>query len=280
MFLNYRRSISLTLCCLVAITLLAAPQNSTQRSAGRSLTATYIGNEGVLISAGEDQVLIDGLHREYKPDYLFPPPALLNSLESASQPYNKIDLILVSHLHLDHFHPESVGLHLQHNKSAQLVSSEQIVSGVKEKFANFSEISTRVKQVTPDWKSETTVQVEGIKVRFLGLRHSGANFTWIQNLGHVIELGGKKLLHIGDADMTAENFSTFRLHEANIDVAFIPYWFLLTENGRTLVREQFRPKQIVAVHVPPAEAENIVRTFSKSNPGTIVFTRVLESKRF
>src|SRR5688572_8425372 len=57
----------------------------------------YIGNEGVLISDGKKQVLIDGLHREYKPAYLFPPPDLLKLMETAAPPYNQINLLLVSH---------------------------------------------------------------------------------------------------------------------------------------------------------------------------------------
>ena len=291
MTLNLKRLISITLCALVVSTLPgwlllpnsqenAASQKPLQLPSGNSLTVTYIANEGVLISAGDKQVLIDGLHREYKPAYLFPPPELLSALEQARDPYNKINVVLVSHLHLDHFHPESVGLHLKNNKSAQLVSSEQIVNGVKEKFAGFAEIESRVRQVTPAWKSQTPVAVDGIKIKILGLRHSGSNFTWIQNLGHVIEIGGKKLLHIGDADMTAENFSSFRLHEENIDIAFIPYWFLFSANGRSLVLDQFRPKQIIAVHVPPAEAETATREITKAIPGTIVFTKVLESRSF
>src|SRR5687767_3050542 len=68
----------------------------------------YIANEGVLIRAADRQILIDGLHREYKPAYAFLPPDLQNLLENARQPYDKINLLLVSHVHLDHFHPESI----------------------------------------------------------------------------------------------------------------------------------------------------------------------------
>ena len=155
MTLNLKRLISITLGVLGVSIFLgwlllpnsqenAASQKPLQLPSGNSLTVTYIANEGVLISAGDKQVLIDGLHREYKPAYLFPPPELLSALEQARDPYNKINVVLVSHLHLDHFHPESVGLHLKNNKSAQLVSSEQIVNGMKEKFAGFAEIESRV----------------------------------------------------------------------------------------------------------------------------------------
>src|SRR5215207_7881776 len=84
---------------------------------------TYIANEGVLIRSGDKQVLIDGLHREYGPEYAFLPDAQRVQIETAKAPFNEIDLILVSHRHLDHFHPESVGLHLQHNPKGFLVSS-------------------------------------------------------------------------------------------------------------------------------------------------------------
>src|SRR5215216_4933342 len=68
------------------------------------LEITYIANEGVLISSGDKQVLIDGLHREYQRDYAFLPAAQREKIENAKAPFDKIDLILVSHTHLDHFH--------------------------------------------------------------------------------------------------------------------------------------------------------------------------------
>jgi hypothetical protein len=42
--------------------------NQTKPEQKARLTVTYVGNEGVLISSGPHQLLIDGLHREYKPD--------------------------------------------------------------------------------------------------------------------------------------------------------------------------------------------------------------------
>ena len=44
--------------------------------------------------------------------------------------------------------------------------------------------------------------------------------------------------------------------------------------------DQFRPKQIIAVHVSPDEAETATREITKAIPGTIVFTKVLESRSF
>src|ERR1044072_8063018 len=269
---------------LFAVSYCAAPDArlvSETKPAQRSpLTVTYVGNEGVLISSGPHQLLIDGLHREYKPDYAFPPPALLGALEAARPPYDRLQLLLVTHIHLDHFHPQSVGLHLQNNPGAVLVSSAQVGDDVKEKFGSYREIESRVRRVTPEWKTKAALEVKGIKVNVLGLRHGSERFSWIQNQGFLVELNGTKLLHIGDADMTAENFSSFHLPDERIDIAFIPYWFLLSDQVRSLVNEHIRPKQIIAVHIQPAEAEKVAEQIRKVNPGTIALTRIGESKSF
>jgi L-ascorbate metabolism protein UlaG (beta-lactamase superfamily) len=243
-------------------------------------TIRYIANEGVLIRAGNRQILIDGLHREYKPAYAFPPADLLKSLETAQKPYDKINLLLVSHVHLDHFHAASIGLHLKNNPGAILASSEQITGEVAKNFADYEKIKSQIKPVTYEWKKTVEYNQDGIKIRFLGLRHANAQHISIQNLGHLIEIGGKRLLHIGDADMTAENFAAFNLAKENIDVAFIPYWFLLSENGRKFVKEQFNPKQIIAVHISPNEAEEVSAKLKKDIPELITFTRILEERNF
>ena len=244
------------------------------------LTIRYIANEGVLIRAGNRQILIDGLHREYKPAYAFPPPDLQRLLETGEKPYDKINLLLASHIHLDHFHAASIGLHLKNNRSAIFASSEQAIAEIAENFADYEKIKARIKPVAYEWKKSSDYNQDGIKVRFLGLRHANAQFVGIQNFGHLIEIGGRKLLHIGDADMTAENFSAFTLAKENIDVAFIPYWFLLSEAGRKLVKDQFNPKQVIAVHISPNEAEKISEDLKKINPEIIAFTKILEERSF
>ena len=244
------------------------------------LTIRYIANEGVLIRAADRQILIDSLHREYKPAYAFPPADLLNLLETARKPYDKIDLLLVSHVHLDHFHPESIALYLKNNPRAFFASSGQAVGEIEKAFADYEKIKAQIQPVAHEWKKSFDYQRNGIKVRFLGLRHANAQFASIQNFGHLIEIGGKKLLHIGDADMTAENFAAFELARENIDVAFIPYWFLTSENGRKLVSEQFNPKRIIAVHISPDEAEKVAEQLKKDSPNAIPFTKILEETKF
>lgn len=245
-----------------------------------TLEITYIANEGVLISAGGKQVLIDGLHREYKPEYAFLPTPQREKIETAKAPFDKIDLILVSHLHLDHFHSESVGLHLKHNPNATLVSSHQVVGEVENKFKDYPAIKTRVVAATPPLKGRAAVKAAGIDFEVLGLGHGTGRLGWIQNLGHVIKIGGKKLLHIGDAETSAEIFGQFNLDKEEIDIAFIPYWFLLGSDGQKVVREQIKPKHIIAVHIPPAEAEKVTGQIRQAFPEAVAFTTMLEKRHY
>ena len=102
----------------------------------------------------------------------------------------------------------------------------------------------------------------------------------IQNLGHIIELGGKKFLHVGDAELSDAVFGRYKLNEAGIDVAILPYWYLLTADGRAAVKKLINPKQIIAVHIQPLEAEQVIERLKKVDPGIIPYTRPLESRSF
>ena len=244
-----------------------------------TLEITYVANEGVLISSGGRQVLIDGLHREYE-TYAVMPAAERERIEAAKAPFDKIDLILVSHRHLDHFHPESVGLHLKHNPKTMLVSSQQVVGEVEKHFKDYEAIKARVTGATPPLKERVAMKAAGVDFEILGLGHGSGRHGSIQNLGHVIKLGGKKLLHVGDADTSAEIFEKFNLDEEGIDIAFLPYWFLLGGAGQAVIREHIKPKHIIAVHISPSEAEKVAGQIRQVFPDAAVFTTVLEKRHY
>jgi L-ascorbate metabolism protein UlaG (beta-lactamase superfamily) len=119
-----------------------------------------------------------------------------------------------------------------------------------------------------------------IDFEILGLRHGSERFRWIQNLGHIIKLGGKKLLHIGDADSAAESFEEFNLNQEGIDIAFLPFWFLLEKEGQTILIEKIKPKHIIAVHISPDEAEKTAAQIKRIFPNGVAFTAMLEKRHY
>jgi L-ascorbate metabolism protein UlaG (beta-lactamase superfamily) len=247
---------------------------------GTTLEVTYIANEGVLIASGGKQVLIDGLHREYEPGYTFLPEPYRGQIETAQPPFDRIDVILVSHRHLDHFHPDAVAAHLRHNSRTVLVSSEQIVRALETTAADFGAIRARVTAMTPALRQKVATTASGVELELLGLGHGTGRHRDIQNLGHVVKLGGKKLLHVGDADTSAEIFGAFDLDEQNIDVAFLPSWFLISDAGGAIVRNHIKPKHIVAVHLGPHEPARTSERIRERFPDAVAFTALLEKRYY
>jgi L-ascorbate metabolism protein UlaG (beta-lactamase superfamily) len=257
-----------------------SPDRNEEIPTAASIEVRYIANEGVLISSRDGRVLIDGLHRRYKDDYAFLPDAEREKIEAARPPFDRIDLVLVSHLHGDHFDPDSVGRYLKNNTKAVFASSQQVVDEVATKFAEYGAIKERITPITYTLKSIQPVKIAGIDVTFLGVGHGSGRHASIQNLGHIISLGGKKLLHIGDADISDEIFDAFDLEQQRIDVAFLPSWFLTSKDGQALIERHIRPKHIIAVHVGPGDSEEITREVKKNFPAADVFSTMLEKRVF
>ncbi|MBK9154885.1 MAG: MBL fold metallo-hydrolase [Chloracidobacterium sp.] len=245
---------------------------------GKSVEVRYIANEGVLISSRDKRVLIDGLHRKYDDAYAYLPDDEREKIEAAKPPFENIDLILVSHYHGDHFHPESVGRYLQSSPKSLLATSEQVVAEVAAKFSSYATIKGRIAPVTYSFKERITRNVGGIDVEFLSVGHGTGRFAAIQNLAHVFTLGGKKFLHVGDAEMSVPLFDHYDLDKQGIDVAFMPAWFLTNAEGRTIIREHIKPKHIIAVHVGPTEAASLEQQIKDEFPDADVFGTMLEKR--
>ena len=102
----------------------------------------------------------------------------------------------------------------------------------------------------------------------------------IQNLGHILEIGGKKILHVGDAEFTTSEFRKVALADEEIDIAILPYWYLIGENVKEKLTELINPKHIIASHVPPAEGERIKMNISKNFPEAVIFVDSKEVVEF
>jgi len=256
------------------------PANSPAPLQAKGLLVRYIANMGVLLSSGDRHVLIDAIHRKYKPAYVFPSPELLSDIEQARPPYDSIELVLVTHMHLDHFHPESVGLHLKNDPKSILVSSAQVVGEIGKGFADHDKLRAQVKEVTPEWGKRIDLEVNGIKLALLGFRHVNAQHRSIQNLGYLIEIGGKKVLHVGDAELTMENFAAFQLEKENIDVAILPQWFLEESGGCEMVNKLINAKNVIATHISAGYTDEVADKVKKSCAGADAFTTMLEERTY
>ena len=254
-----------------------------------SVEVSYIANEGFLIASGEQKVLIDALVREGVKPYPVPSPSTREKLEKAQSPFDGVDLVLATHFHPDHFDPLAVAEHLTNNPQARFISTNQSVTKLKSAFNRYEEIESRVTGLLPKEGERTNLTYSGIKLQILNIHH-GRNRPF-ENLGLLFEVGGRRFLHIGDSQASADDFKSYGLVKDRIDVAFIPYWYFLSDDWKQAVREHLKPVQIVVMHLPvlSEKSEYIekrggwTKVFSDLKaefPNAIIFEREMEKKIF
>lgn len=241
-------------------------------SSASQVTITYLANEGIMVSAGDKSVLVDALFRNGVSGYERHEPAELEKIETSKPPYDDVDLVLVTHFHADHFDAASVVRHLENNKTAELVTSEQVATKVQEAADDNESIAARIRARTPDVKSRETGEFNGIRVDVLGLSHGGGRFEKVRNMGYVIHLGGKRILHVGDAQINNACFEPMKQFAKGVDVACLPHWMVEHPTGAAFIRDVLQPKQLVVFHIMPRDAERVVAKVKKDFPEAIFLT--------
>ena len=266
----------------IAIALLGASTLGSARplaaQTGDSLTITFLANMGVMLSSAGRTVMIDGLFGDGLPDYGVVTPATRGVLQRAAPPFAGVDYVLATHVHRDHFDPASVLGHLRANPRATFISSTQAAERLREADgASARAIGARIVGVDPPRGARRRIlSAASVTMDALGLPH-GRTRNRATNLGYLIDIGGRRVLHAGDAEFAAADVARLGLGERGVDVALLPFWYLTSSALREVVRRDVRPASIIALHVPPADRERVMREIQAEFPNARAFGRELES---
>lgn len=244
------------------------------------VTVTYIANEGVLISQGDTQVLIDALHNPYRPVYLHTPRALLDRMMQGTAPFTSVDVMLVSHIHRDHFDGALVAGYLQRQPEVTLFAAPQVVDSVLTYVPTSAQATTRIKQATYQTGTTSSFAAGDAQITLGKIAHGSQRWHWIQNVGHIVEVGGLRFLHIGDPAYGEADFEALNILDANIDVAILPSWFLTETRGQRVIQDHIQPNALIAVHVSPAQAAEVTAKVARFYPDAKVFTTPLQAVHF
>jgi len=254
------------LCC-------AALLFSTQGLRGQTVTITYLQNDGVFISDGSNKVLLDAIFNPIS-SWINLNASEATKLNNAQEPYDDVDLILITHNHGDHYSVAPVNTHLNNNANARLIAPPPVT-------VNFS--GSQIVNVSPARGESETLTVNGIEVEVLHLRHFdafGNDFSSVQNFGYLVKIGGTNILHLGDVEMTVQNLQAFGLAARGIDVVLIPTFTMqahLTTSHRDALMSQIQPDNIIALHLLSGNISSIQQQVNNLYPGATVFTTPLQT---
>jgi L-ascorbate metabolism protein UlaG (beta-lactamase superfamily) len=261
-----------------AVTVAMSLRSPTTPSQDSGVSLTFLANEGVMLSAGGKKVLIDALFLKYERGYAVPADSTLAALGRARPPFDSVDVILVTHRHGDHFHPAPVTTHLSANRPATLVTSRQVIDSLRVHAPARALPAERLMSRTMRPGTRRREVISGIPIELLGLPHGG--HPRVEHLGFIVELGGRRVLHVGDAELSEETLAPLRLDTARIDVALLPSWAIIGRKERRAIERWIRPRQVVAFHVGERDGAKTARAVRSAMPGAVTLVRSLETRRW
>ena len=205
---------------------------------------THVRNAGFLFVSGDTKVLVDAIYRG-EGDYAMP-AHFLGSMQQGLPPFDGVYLALATHSHGDHFDGYSVGKYLENNPDALFISDGETKNRLQMEFPRFEEIKDRFNALTVEEGEKVQLTVHGIELVVLGMRH-GLDFPG-RNYGYLFTIGGLKMLHMGDSLLTYSEVEVFELPQEEIDIVFVPWWYILQGKYAKAVREGIQAKQVVVMH--------------------------------
>ncbi|MBZ5570557.1 MAG: MBL fold metallo-hydrolase [Acidobacteriia bacterium] len=251
---------AITLCVLVTLAT-AAPLWPSE------LKITYLANEGVLLDCQGKKVLIDALFRDSLDDYMRHPPEVQEKLETGKPPFDGVGLALATHFHLDHWDAGAISRFLVNNPGAVFASTPQATAMLPHSLQG------RVRALWPDKDHDVGLKMSGIQVDAFALEHGKT-----QNLGYRLLVCSEVVFHLGDAGASDQNFKPV-LQAGHTDVAMVPFWWLLDSKSTAFIKDKWKPKHVVALHLGATDKES-GREIQTHWPNAWVCTKQGEARTF
>ena len=207
---------------------------------------TYIANSGVFIEYNDIKVFIDALHKEYDKLYQETKRPYPRSMVNGTTPFEHIDLFMITHMHGDHFDSDYMIDFLTKHEECILVAPQQVI----DTMGSVPQLAVQVYSLH-DQDKGLMYEMDGMKITSIPMIHSYPEKNyWVRNMAYLIDFDGLTILHMGDAELTEENFN--RIQEVTggkVDYALMPYW-LFYDEGKQWSREKIGAKKYIAIHIP------------------------------
>jgi L-ascorbate metabolism protein UlaG (beta-lactamase superfamily) len=232
---------------------------------------TYLANEGVMLTSGSTKVLVDSLFRDSLGSYPRHSADQQERIETGKPPFDGVVLALATHFHLDHWDAGAATRFLTHNPNAIFASTAHGVAMMP------SGQKRRARSLWPaDGAASATLDAgSGVRVDAVPLVHGQ-----VQNLAYRISMGGRTLMHLGDAGNESANYETLQKQGPPPDVLLVPFWWLIEDKAVQFLTQTWKPKNIVAIHFGANDAATSAGKIRADHPGVWVCTTAGESKTY
>lgn len=248
-----------------------------------------------MVETAGRKILMDALFGGFRGNWCdVPDEETKVKMENAESPYDKTDLVTISHRHSDHFDAGIVMKHLINNPECILICPEQVDS-VLSLQQEYEKVRDKIIAVTPEFILDSVFKISDFEIRVLRLEHShyyekdektGEKINLHQNtenIGIVIRTNGVKFFHCGDSNpMDEKEFKNFNLKKDEINIAFLERLFMyhITAKGIEIIENYIQPEHIVLMHIEPGKSSKyleIANEVKDKIPNIHIFEKPLDS---
>ena len=199
----------------------------------------YVSNAGIIFNIGNKLIGIDCLCKDSSQLYQDTPMQIREEL--------KLDMLIFTHEHEDHFCAEYVKEALEKNPTLIIYSTKSVIDILRE--MNIPE--DNLYQVTDGEQ----IIINGLHITFMQSIHEGEQYANIQNLTLLIKNEDKHLVVTGDAMPCKELFERIAAWSPHIDWLFAPFPYVGLRSTRKLMKEYLDIENIFVLHQPRPEAD-------------------------
>ncbi len=214
-----------------------------------------VANCGVLIKTKSTNILVDGLNSETE-HFDGIDSKSLHDMMACIEPFERIDHLLFTHGHQDHYDYKVMKSYLEKNKiqglflpKGALKDATDLIQLIERKDIEFIEPQYDI-HVNKEWVVGDAV------ITYFCTIHSGEAYKEIPHFAFLITVEGQKIYFSGDSDFTTDD-QVQRLMNVDIDIAFYNPYHLNTISGREIIREVNARRNFI-YHIP-SEGKDVFR---------------------
>jgi len=252
-----------------------------------SLKVTYIANCSFLYEAADRKVLIDPFGTEYGNYFYLPSMTNRSKLIEGLPPFDNIDLILITHVHGDHFNPFLAENFLINNRETKMVCPPQVYQQMQDSCHQFFQIESQLVSQPLDMHESKSLNVNHIPITAIRLQHGTTRslegidykdyteYEKTENWGYVIHVANNTIFHQGDGSLKINEQALIKIKE-KIDVAYLSF-FDWDSTSFQLIQNDLHPNKIMFMHGTIPGDELTKSDFKTVEPQLTFFAKELDS---
>lgn len=219
------------------------------------IRVTLLANAGVLLQYRGVSLVLDGIFGKKDNPFSLLPTGCWDAMLRGGAPFQRLDYLLFSHYHPDHFAPEMVQELLQRRAVKGLFYPEDSAPQVRSLSGWLRQRG--VPCMLLDHRTDrAVVRIEpDISVQAFMVPHLGEEYRDVPHVCYELCFDGRRLLFTADSDYLHEDFS--RLADTPLEAVFLNPLFYQAYYNKRLFHGHFDTDTLCVYHVPFREDDGM-----------------------